>query len=165
MPCVHYKFSSQLSYDAVTFSGLHIPLCDLKRQIMGREKLKATNCDLQISNAQTNKEYTDDNALIAKNSSVIVRRIPVGGVKGTSKTCVVSRTEPVRGPSKPIDDSSGCISLTQLIKNESCHSSLCLFLDTVVILSRNEDRNVYMIERRSECRKNWILIWSRYMNF
>ncbi|XP_075580689.1 E3 ubiquitin-protein ligase RBBP6-like [Pelecanus crispus] len=116
MPCVHYKFSSQLSYDAVTFSGLHIPLCDLKRQIMGREKLKATNCDLQISNAQTNKEYTDDNALIPKNSSVIVRRIPAGGVEGTSKTYVVSRMEPVSGPSKPINDSSGSISLAQLIK-------------------------------------------------
>ncbi|XP_075581226.1 E3 ubiquitin-protein ligase RBBP6-like [Pelecanus crispus] len=116
MSCVHYKFSSQLSYDTVTFSGLHISLCDLKHQIMGREKLKATNCDLQISNAQTNEEYTDANALIPQNTSVIVRRIPAGGVKGTSKTYVVSRTEPVSGPSKPIDDSSGSISLAQLIK-------------------------------------------------
>ncbi|XP_075580803.1 E3 ubiquitin-protein ligase RBBP6-like [Pelecanus crispus] len=128
MSCVHYKFSSQLSYDTVTFSGLHIPLCDLKRQIMGREKLKAANCDLQISNAQTNEEYTDANALIPKNSSVIVRRIPAGGVKGTSKTYNTvpnsdhlhfssrSQTEPVSGPSKPINDSSGSISLAQLIK-------------------------------------------------
>ncbi|XP_075581380.1 LOW QUALITY PROTEIN: E3 ubiquitin-protein ligase RBBP6-like [Pelecanus crispus] len=86
MSCVHYKFSSQLSYDTVTFSDLHIALCDLKHQVMGREKLKATNCDLQISNAQTSEEYTDGNALIAKNSSVI------------------------------IDDSSASISLSQLIK-------------------------------------------------
>lgn len=34
-------------------------------------------------------EYTDDNALIPKNSSVIVRRIPIGGVKATSKTYVM----------------------------------------------------------------------------
>lgn len=34
-------------------------------------------------------EYTDDNALIPKNSSVIVRRIPIGGVKCTSKTYVM----------------------------------------------------------------------------
>lgn len=34
-------------------------------------------------------EYTDDNALIPKNSSVIVRRIPIGGVKSTSKTYVM----------------------------------------------------------------------------
>ncbi|KAL8174951.1 UNVERIFIED_CONTAM: E3 ubiquitin-protein ligase rbbp6 [Gekko kuhli] len=89
MSCVHYKFSSKLNYDTVTFDGLHISLCDLKRQIMGREKLKAADCDLQITNAQTKEEYTDDNALIPKNSSVIVRRIPIGGVKSTSKTYVI----------------------------------------------------------------------------
>ncbi|KAK9396617.1 E3 ubiquitin-protein ligase RBBP6 [Crotalus adamanteus] len=33
MSCVHYKFSSKLNYDTVTFDGLHISLCDLKRQI------------------------------------------------------------------------------------------------------------------------------------
>ncbi|XP_059688113.1 E3 ubiquitin-protein ligase RBBP6-like [Gavia stellata] len=69
MSCVHYKFFSKLSYDTVTFGGLHISLCDLKRRIMGREKLKAANCDLQITNAQTKEEYTDDHALIPKNSS------------------------------------------------------------------------------------------------
>lgn len=53
MSCVHYKFSSKLKYDTVTFDGLHISLCDLKKQIMGREKLKAADCDLQITNAQT----------------------------------------------------------------------------------------------------------------
>ncbi|XP_059690764.1 LOW QUALITY PROTEIN: E3 ubiquitin-protein ligase RBBP6-like [Gavia stellata] len=113
MSCVHYKFSSQLNYDMVTFDGLHISLCDLKHQIMGREKLKASNCDLQITNAQTKEEYTDDRALIPKNSSVIVRRIPAGGVKATSKTCVLApkshkilgtalrgRTEPVSGTLK-----------------------------------------------------------------
>uniref|UniRef100_A0A8D0FT58 DWNN domain-containing protein n=1 Tax=Strix occidentalis caurina TaxID=311401 RepID=A0A8D0FT58_STROC len=73
MPCVHYQFSSQLRYDTVTFSGLHISLGDLKHQIMGRQKLKAPK-----------EEYTDDNALIPKNSSVIVRRVPVRGVKATT---------------------------------------------------------------------------------
>ena len=53
MSCVHYKFSSALKYDTVSFNGLHISLRDLKRQIMGREKLKAANCDLQITNAQS----------------------------------------------------------------------------------------------------------------
>ncbi|XP_059690645.1 E3 ubiquitin-protein ligase RBBP6-like [Gavia stellata] len=116
MSCVHYKFSSQLNYATVTFNGLHISLCDLKRQIMGREKLKAANCDLQITNAQSKEEYTDDRALIPKNSSVIVRRIPAGGVKATSKTCVLSRTAPVSGTPKAIDDPSAPLSLAQLIK-------------------------------------------------
>ncbi|XP_074665938.1 E3 ubiquitin-protein ligase RBBP6-like [Strix aluco] len=102
MPCVHYKLSSQLCYDTVTFSGLHISLGNLKRQIMGRQKLKAATCNLQISNTQTREEYTDDNALIPKNSSVIVRRAPLRGVKTTSKTRVITRTEPVSGTPKAV---------------------------------------------------------------
>lgn len=102
MSCVHYKFSSKLNYDTVTFDGLHISLADLKKQIMGRERLKASDCDLQITNAQTQEEYTDDTALIPKNSSVIVRRIPIGGVKTTTKTYVISRAEPVSGTSKSV---------------------------------------------------------------
>lgn len=53
MPHIHYKFSSRLSYDTVVFDGVHITLNELKRQIMGREKLRAGDCDLQITNAQT----------------------------------------------------------------------------------------------------------------
>lgn len=57
MSCIHYKFFSKLNYDTVTFSGLHISLGDLRSRIMWKEKLKAANCDLQITNAQT-KEGT-----------------------------------------------------------------------------------------------------------
>lgn len=65
MSCVHYKFSSKLNYDTVTFDGLHITLSDLKRQIMGREKLKAADCDLQITNAQTKEGKLDVNVVYA----------------------------------------------------------------------------------------------------
>lgn len=122
MSCVHYKFSSKLNYDTLTFDGLHIALCDLKRQIMGRERLKAQDCDLQITNAQTKEEYTDESALIPKNSSVIVRRIPIGGVKCTSKTYIISRTDPVSGTSKAV------------CKNTISHFStrFCLIFKTVM---------------------------------
>jgi len=53
MPGVHYKFSAKLDFDTISFHGLHISLHDLKRQIMGREQLKASNCDLQITDAQS----------------------------------------------------------------------------------------------------------------
>ncbi|XP_060696735.1 E3 ubiquitin-protein ligase RBBP6-like isoform X2 [Hemiscyllium ocellatum] len=102
MSCVHYKFSSKLNYDTVTFDGLHISLSDLKKTIMAREKLKAADCDLQITNAQTKEEYTDDNALIPKNSSVIIKRIPIGGVKSAGKTFVIDRSEPASGASKAV---------------------------------------------------------------
>lgn len=53
MSHVYYKFFSNLNYDAAAFNGPHISLRELKRQIMARKKLKATNCDLQVTNAQT----------------------------------------------------------------------------------------------------------------
>lgn len=53
MTHIHYKFSSKLSYATVVFDGPHITLTDLKERIMGREKLRAGDCDLQITNAQT----------------------------------------------------------------------------------------------------------------
>lgn len=86
MAHIHYKFSSRLSYDTVLFHGPHITLRDLKTQIMGREKLRAGHCELQITNSQSKQEYTDDEGLIPKGSSVIVRRIPVIGGKSNSST-------------------------------------------------------------------------------
>ncbi|XP_013880279.1 E3 ubiquitin-protein ligase RBBP6 [Austrofundulus limnaeus] len=83
---IHYKFSSKLSYDTAVFDGLHVTLSDLKRQIMSREKLRAGDCDLQITNAQTKEEYTDDEGLIPKGSSVIVRRIPTIGGRSSSSS-------------------------------------------------------------------------------
>uniref|UniRef100_A0A3Q0SGI6 DWNN domain-containing protein n=1 Tax=Amphilophus citrinellus TaxID=61819 RepID=A0A3Q0SGI6_AMPCI len=53
MSHIHYKFSSKLSYDTVVFDGQRITLNELKRHIMGKEKLRAGDCDLQITNAQT----------------------------------------------------------------------------------------------------------------
>ncbi|XP_061535173.1 E3 ubiquitin-protein ligase RBBP6-like [Phycodurus eques] len=103
MSCVHYKFSSKLDYNTVTFDGLHITLSELKRQIMSRERLKATDCDLQITNAQTREEYTDDEAHIPKHSSVIVRRTPIGGVKPAGRTFIVDRSDTsVAGSSRPV---------------------------------------------------------------
>uniref|UniRef100_A0A673A538 Retinoblastoma binding protein 6 n=1 Tax=Sphaeramia orbicularis TaxID=375764 RepID=A0A673A538_9TELE len=55
-----------------------------------RERLKATDCDLQITNAQTREEYTDDEAHIPKHSSVIVRRTPIGGVKPAGRTFITA---------------------------------------------------------------------------
>uniref|UniRef100_A0A3B4AES4 DWNN domain-containing protein n=1 Tax=Periophthalmus magnuspinnatus TaxID=409849 RepID=A0A3B4AES4_9GOBI len=58
MTHVHYKFSSKLSYNTVVFDGVNITVSDLKRLIMSREKLRAADCDLQITNAQTKQGNT-----------------------------------------------------------------------------------------------------------
>lgn len=91
-----------MDYNTVTFDGLHITLAELKRQIMGRERLKATDCDLQITNAQTREEYTDEEVHIPKHSSVIVRRTPIGGVKPAGRTFIVDRSDMAAGSSRPV---------------------------------------------------------------
>ncbi|KAK2543927.1 hypothetical protein Q9966_002776 [Columba livia] len=53
---VYYKFFAALDYEAVTFNGLHISLHELKCKIRARKKLKATKCDLLVTNAQTKEE-------------------------------------------------------------------------------------------------------------
>jgi len=83
MSCIHYKFKSSLDYDTLTFDGLHISLGDLKKAIIQHKRLgKMTDFDLQVTNAQTKEEYTDNESLIPKNASVIVARIPLGRHKG-----------------------------------------------------------------------------------
>ncbi|KAL6074147.1 hypothetical protein STEG23_025630 [Scotinomys teguina] len=116
MPCVHYKFSSRLKYDTIIFDGLHISLCNLRKQIMEREKLKAANSHLQIFNADTGEEYSDDNAPIPKNSSVTVRRIPGVGAKSRGKSYSARRTEPVMGTAEANGDASAPLSLAQLAR-------------------------------------------------
>ncbi|XP_019113893.2 E3 ubiquitin-protein ligase RBBP6 isoform X2 [Larimichthys crocea] len=123
MTHVHYKFSSKLSYDTVVFDGPHITLGDLKRQIMGREKLRAGDCDLQITNGQTKEEYTEDDGLIPKGSSVIVRRIPlIGARSNTNKTRNIERSDVQQhsfGAAKAMDDqdSSGTLPLFSKMAN------------------------------------------------
>ncbi|KAK7939865.1 hypothetical protein WMY93_003191 [Mugilogobius chulae] len=77
MSHVHYKFSSKLNYNTVVFDDVNITLSELKRLIMSREKLRAADCDLQITNAQSKEEYTEDSSPVPKGSSVIVRRVPL----------------------------------------------------------------------------------------
>uniref|UniRef100_A0A8C6WRN1 DWNN domain-containing protein n=1 Tax=Neogobius melanostomus TaxID=47308 RepID=A0A8C6WRN1_9GOBI len=84
MTHVHYKFSSKRSYNTVVFDGVNITLFELKRLIMTTEKLRATDSDLQITNAQTKEEYTDDDSQIPRGSSVIVRRVPSRAGKSSS---------------------------------------------------------------------------------
>ncbi|XP_041634321.1 E3 ubiquitin-protein ligase RBBP6-like [Cheilinus undulatus] len=79
MTHVHYKFFSAVNNYTALFDWPNITLMDLKSYIMDREKLRFS--DLQVTDAQTKQEYKDDDALIPRGSSVIVRRIPRIGAK------------------------------------------------------------------------------------
>ncbi|XP_059155173.1 E3 ubiquitin-protein ligase RBBP6-like [Physella acuta] len=77
MSCIHYKFKSSLDYDSVTFDGLHLSLADLKKAISQKKRLKPGEFELEVTNAQTGDVYKKNDELIAKNTSVIVSRVPI----------------------------------------------------------------------------------------
>ncbi|RKP35874.1 DWNN domain-containing protein, partial [Dimargaris cristalligena] len=77
MSLIHYKFKASKNYSSVVFDGLSISLYDLKQEVLKANKLDPESFDVIISNAQTGEDYTEDNSLISRNTSVFVRRIPV----------------------------------------------------------------------------------------
>lgn len=116
MFCVYYKFFFKFSYNIIIFDGFYIFFFYLKKQIMGREKLKIGNSDLQIINVETEEEYIDDNAFIFKNLFVIVRRIFVVGVKFKSKIYGISYIKLVMGIIKVVNDFFVFMFLVQFIE-------------------------------------------------
>ena len=92
MSHVYYKFKSQKDPSRVVFDGPAISVFDLKREIILLNKLgNGSDFDLSIYDESTNEgtpttnnsghaidetEYTDDNAMIPRATSIIVRRLP-----------------------------------------------------------------------------------------
>ncbi|URE15418.1 DWNN [Musa troglodytarum] len=74
---VYYKFKSAKDYDSIPIEGQFISVANLKERIFETKLFgKGTDFDLMISNAQTNEEYVDEGAMIPKNTSVLIRRVP-----------------------------------------------------------------------------------------
>ncbi|CAM9204044.1 unnamed protein product, partial [Scytosiphon promiscuus] len=74
---VKFKFKSAREYDVVSFPGTGIKLLDLKRAIVEQKKLhQGMEFDLNIVNDRTKQEYKEDNAIVTKNTSVVVKRVP-----------------------------------------------------------------------------------------
>jgi len=90
MSHVYYKFKSQKDPSRVIFDGPSISVFDLKREIILLNKLgNGADFDLSIYDESTNEgntndsgkgfngiEYTDDNEMIPRATSIIARRLP-----------------------------------------------------------------------------------------
>ena len=75
---VRYKFKNDLDYQPIPCDGYHISVRDLKRAIIRKKKFgKVTDFDLIVTNSQTSHVYTDDEELIAKNTTLVVQRSPM----------------------------------------------------------------------------------------
>ncbi|OMJ08527.1 E3 ubiquitin-protein ligase RBBP6 [Smittium culicis] len=79
MSQIHYKFKAAKDYSTIVFDGLSISVFDLKQEILKAKKLNVDEFDVNIINSQTNEEYSDDKAMIQRNTSVFVQRIPYTG--------------------------------------------------------------------------------------
>jgi protein MPE1 len=91
---IHYKFRSAKEFDSYHFEGAGIPVWQLKVEIIENKKLeKSTDFDLVITNAQTSADYTDDSQIIPRNTSVVVRRVPVA--PGTAKVYPARQPKPL----------------------------------------------------------------------
>ena len=81
---IHYKFKSQKSYDTVTFDGVYISVTNLKQLIAEKKGLdKEGTAELLLTNVTEDgkdvgegQDLTDDQSLVWKNASIIVRRVP-----------------------------------------------------------------------------------------
>ena len=106
---VHYKFKSQKDYDSVGFDGMFISVGDLKKSIVEKKGLARDQaCELLLTNAQNDEEYSDDATMVWKNTSVIVKRVPslraaaVGSEHGsTTQKKVVYVRPPEQLPNQP----------------------------------------------------------------
>jgi len=78
MSVVQFKFSSNVNLQSVSFDGASIAVIDLKKAIMEKLKLKASETGLSLTNRDTLKVYKKDTALVPKNSTVLVCRVPSG---------------------------------------------------------------------------------------
>ena len=79
---VRFRFRNELDYQIIPCDGFHMSVRDIKKAIIKKRKCgKVTDYDLIISNAQTKENYSADDELIKKNTSLIVKRFPLEGKK------------------------------------------------------------------------------------
>ena len=75
---VFYKFKSAKDYDTIAFEGTSISLGRLKQSIATQKKLpKTMDYDLVLENAQTGEVYKYEQDMVPKNTSILVKRVPL----------------------------------------------------------------------------------------
>lgn len=82
MAVIYYRFKSQKQdqISTIRFDGTGLTVFELKREIIYANKLlNATDTDIRLyHNEDADKEFIDDNEVIARSSTVLVRRTSAG---------------------------------------------------------------------------------------
>ncbi|XP_015068573.1 E3 ubiquitin ligase PARAQUAT TOLERANCE 3-like [Solanum pennellii] len=74
---IYFKYKSSKHCDSIPIVHPFISVWDLKLKIFESKRYgRGKDFDLLITNSQSNEQYVDEKALIAKNTSVLIRRVP-----------------------------------------------------------------------------------------
>jgi hypothetical protein len=104
---VHFKFKSALTYDSVQFDGSFVTVGELKALIAEKKGIgRDATSELVLSDARSKVEFKDDAHMVAKSSSVLVRRVPAVRHQPMEATPAaepqaVAQPAPAAGPSRP----------------------------------------------------------------
>jgi len=96
----------------LSFDGPSISLSDLRDAIMVQKKFgKNSDFTLEVTNAQTKEVYQDQQSQIPRNTSVVVKRVPVARLAAvTGKTIDPSSKEVRKESSKYVKEVNLCLS-------------------------------------------------------
>ncbi|EKU23176.1 ubiquitin-protein ligase e3 rbbp6 family involved in mrna cleavage [Nannochloropsis gaditana CCMP526] len=73
---IHYRFKTATETNSLRFDGQSLRVFDIKAAIVAEKRLdKGLDFDLELSNPQTKEVYVDETKMIAKNSTVLVKRV------------------------------------------------------------------------------------------
>ncbi|CAM8946750.1 unnamed protein product [Rhodiola kirilowii] len=87
---VYYKFKSAKDFDTIPIDGHFVSVAILKEKIFESKHLgRGTDFDLVVTNVQTGEEYLDEETLIPKGTSVLIRRVP-----GRPRMPIVTQQQP-----------------------------------------------------------------------
>ena len=73
---VYYSFKHSTEKESIPIDGLFIKVKDLAQKIFEAKKLKRGNNGLVLTDPVSNEEYVDEETLIPRCSTVLVRRVP-----------------------------------------------------------------------------------------
>lgn len=73
---IFYKFKSARDFDVFQFEGHAVPLWQFKAEVLNSKKIKPSDFDLVVINANDEKQYKEDNELISRGVTVYVKRVP-----------------------------------------------------------------------------------------
>ncbi|TFJ83182.1 hypothetical protein NSK_005517 [Nannochloropsis salina CCMP1776] len=73
---IHYRFKTATETNSLRFDGQSLRVFDIKAAIVAEKRLdKGLDFDLELSNPQSKEVYVDETKMIAKNSTVLVKRV------------------------------------------------------------------------------------------